>query len=46
MEDRLSGLEDKAEVTEKADDKDKGKIMKKYEWSMQELWDCIKRLNL
>jgi hypothetical protein len=44
-ESRVSEIEDKVKKLEYSD-KVKEKILRKYEWKMQDLWYIIKRPNL
>jgi uncharacterized coiled-coil protein SlyX len=45
VESRVSGMEDKIEELYQSV-KDHEKLLRKYEWNMQYLWDTIKRPNL
>jgi hypothetical protein len=41
VENRISGLKDKVEESEHSD-KDTERILRKYKWNRQDLWDNIK----
>jgi hypothetical protein len=45
VENRTSGTEDKVEELDQAV-KNHEKILRKYEWNMQDIWDTMKRPNL
>jgi uncharacterized coiled-coil protein SlyX len=45
VENRTSGTEDKVEELDQAV-KNHEKILRKYEWNMQDIWNIMKRPNL
>jgi hypothetical protein len=45
VENRVSGTEDKLEEWDQTVN-DHEKMLRKYEWNMQNIWDTIKRSNL
>jgi uncharacterized coiled-coil protein SlyX len=45
VENRVSGTEDKVEELNQTI-KDHKRMLRKYEWDMQDIWDTIKRPNL
>jgi uncharacterized coiled-coil protein SlyX len=45
VENRVSGTEDKVEGLEWRV-RDHERILRKYEWNMQDIWDTMKRSNL
>jgi hypothetical protein len=45
VENRVSGIEDEVDKLEQSD-KDKEKMLIKYEQNRQDIWDTIKRPNL
>jgi hypothetical protein len=44
VENRVSGTEDKEESHQTV--KDHERMLRKYKWNMQDIWDNKKRLNL
>jgi hypothetical protein len=45
VENRVSGIEDKVEELDKTV-KGHGRMLQKYKWNMQDIWDTMKRPNL
>jgi uncharacterized coiled-coil protein SlyX len=45
VENRVSGTEDEVEELDQTVE-DHKKVLRKYEWNMQDVWDTIKRPNL